>query len=35
MEAGTAPAPRFMESAIDILNEVGVPKDRVKRESYG
>jgi ferredoxin-NADP reductase len=34
-EAGTAPTPRFMESAIDILNEVGVPKDRVKRESYG
>jgi ferredoxin-NADP reductase len=34
-EAGVAPTPRFMESVVEILNEVGVPKDRVKRESYG
>jgi ferredoxin-NADP reductase len=34
-EAGVAPTPRFMESVVEILAEVGVPKDRVKRESYG
>jgi ferredoxin-NADP reductase len=34
-EAGTPPAPRFMESVVEILAEIGVPKDRIKRESYG
>ena len=34
-EAGTEPAPRFMESVLGALEEIGVPKDRVKRESYG
>jgi ferredoxin-NADP reductase len=34
-EAGIAPAPRFMESVLDALKEVGVPNDRIKRESYG
>lgn len=34
-ERGEAPAPRFLEAALAALEEVGVPKDRVKRESYG
>jgi ferredoxin-NADP reductase len=34
-ESGTEPAPRFMESVLSALEEIGVPKDRVKRESYG
>jgi ferredoxin-NADP reductase len=34
-EAGTEPTPRFMESVLAALKEVGVPNDRVKRESYG
>lgn len=34
-EAGTAPAPRFMESVLAALKEIGVPNDRIKRESYG
>lgn len=34
-EQGTAPAPRFLESALAALAEVGVPKDRIKTESYG
>lgn len=32
---GVAPAPRFLEAALAALAEIGVPKDRVKRESYG
>ncbi|HJS59236.1 MAG TPA: oxidoreductase [Vicinamibacteria bacterium] len=34
-EKGAEPAPRFMESALLALAELGVPKDRVLRESYG
>ncbi|MFL5303540.1 MAG: oxidoreductase [Anaeromyxobacteraceae bacterium] len=34
-EEGTAPAPRFLESALASLAEIGVPKDRIKTESYG
>jgi len=33
--AGTAPAPRFLESVLAALKEMGVPNDRIKRESYG
>jgi len=33
--AGVAPTPRFMESVIAGLREIGVPDDRIKRESYG
>ncbi len=34
-EAGTEPAPRFMESVLAALKEIGVPTERIKRESYG
>lgn len=34
-EAGREPTPRFMESVLVALEEIGVSKDRVKRESYG
>jgi 3-ketosteroid 9alpha-monooxygenase subunit B len=34
-EAGTEPAPRFMESVLASLKEIGVSNDRIKRESYG
>lgn len=34
-EKGAAPQPKFLESAAAILKEIGVPNDRVKRESYG
>ena len=34
-ETGVPPAPRFMESIVQILAEIGVPNDRIKRESYG
>ena len=34
-EAGKAPEPRFLESVLAQLRELGVPPDRVKRESYG
>jgi ferredoxin-NADP reductase len=33
--AGVEPTPRFMESVVAGLREIGVPNDRVKRESYG
>jgi len=33
--AGQEPSPRFMESALAMLDEVGVPKESVHRESYG
>ena len=32
---GKDPAPRFLESALALLEGLGVPKDRIKRESYG
>jgi len=34
-EAGTAPQPRFIETALANLRQIGVPDSRVKRESYG
>lgn len=34
-ESGTSPSPRFMESVIATLAEIGVPSDRIQRESYG
>jgi ferredoxin-NADP reductase len=32
---GTAPAPRFMESVLQCLAELGVERSRIRRESYG
>jgi 3-ketosteroid 9alpha-monooxygenase subunit B len=32
---GVAPAPRFLEAALAAARDVGVPNDRVKRESWG
>jgi len=32
---GEEPRPRFMESALEALAEVGVPEDRITTESYG
>ena len=34
-QAGTTPQPRFLEAVVAQLRELGVPADRVKRESYG
>ncbi len=34
-ERGEAPQPRFLEAAAAALREVGVPANRIKRESYG
>jgi ferredoxin-NADP reductase len=34
-EKGVEPAPRFLEAALAALVETGVPKDRIRRESYG
>jgi 3-ketosteroid 9alpha-monooxygenase subunit B len=34
-ESGETPKPRFLEAALAALAELGVPKDRVKHESYG
>ena len=34
-EKGEIPGPKFMESALAALEEIGVAKDRIKRESYG
>jgi ferredoxin-NADP reductase len=34
-EQGTTPQPRFLEAALAALAEVGVPKERIKTESYG
>lgn len=34
-EAGKTPEPRFLESVLAQLRELGVPADRIKRESYG
>jgi 3-ketosteroid 9alpha-monooxygenase subunit B len=34
-EKGEEPRPRFLEAALESLEAIGVPKDRVKRESYG
>lgn len=32
---GSVPAPRFLEAALHGLSTIGVPKDRIHRESYG
>lgn len=34
-EKGKTPPPRFMESVLDHLRELGVEKKRIKKESYG
>jgi ferredoxin-NADP reductase len=34
-ERGEAPAPRFLESVLAGLTELGVPKERIHHESYG
>lgn len=34
-EKGETPRPRFLESALESLAAIGVPKERVKHESYG
>jgi 3-ketosteroid 9alpha-monooxygenase subunit B len=34
-EAGTTPTPRFMETSLHLPRELGVPADRIHRESYG
>jgi 3-ketosteroid 9alpha-monooxygenase subunit B len=34
-EAGVEPAPRFMESVLASLRDIGMPDERIKRESYG
>jgi len=34
-EKGEAPKPRFMESALAALADVGVPEERITTESYG
>jgi 3-ketosteroid 9alpha-monooxygenase subunit B len=34
-ETGVPPAPRFLESALDSLKEIGVKPDQITRESYG
>jgi ferredoxin-NADP reductase len=34
-QAGTKPEPRFLETVLDHLTALGVPNDRIKRESYG
>jgi ferredoxin-NADP reductase len=34
-QAGTTPAPRFLESVLADLKQIGVPAKRIKREFYG
>lgn len=34
-EKGLVPEPRFLESAIAALTELGIPSARIRRESYG
>jgi ferredoxin-NADP reductase len=34
-ERGVEPQPRFLESAMTALAEIGVPRERIHRESYG
>jgi ferredoxin-NADP reductase len=34
-QKGLKPTPRFLESAIGLLKEMGVTKERIKHESYG
>lgn len=34
-ETGTDPQPRFLESALTALEDIGVPKSQIHHESYG
>ncbi len=34
-ERGEAPQPRFLETVVTALTELGVPRERIRRESYG
>ncbi|MCI0658649.1 MAG: oxidoreductase, partial [Acidobacteria bacterium] len=34
-EKGIEPQPRFLESVMSHLGSIGVPKERIHRESYG
>lgn len=34
-EKGEEPKPRFLETVVRALAEIGVPRDRIHRESYG
>jgi len=34
-ENGRSPEPRFLETAVASLREIGVPAEQIKRESYG
>jgi ferredoxin-NADP reductase len=34
-QQGVPPQPRFLEAALAALEEIGVPKERIKTESYG
>jgi 3-ketosteroid 9alpha-monooxygenase subunit B len=34
-EKGEEPQPRFLESVLDALENIGVPDERIHRESYG
>ena len=34
-EKGVEPTPRFLEGSLAALEEIGVPKAHVTRESYG
>jgi 3-ketosteroid 9alpha-monooxygenase subunit B len=35
LEKGVSPAPRFLETTIGHLQELGFPNERIKRESFG
>lgn len=32
---GETPTPRFLESALDLIHKLGVPNEKIHRESYG
>lgn len=34
-EAGTSPTPRFIETVLGHLHEMGIPDKRIRRETYG
>ena len=34
-ERGEEPSPRFLETTLAMLEEIGVPQNRIKNESYG
>lgn len=34
-KTGATPTPRFLETAVDYLQRIGVASNRIKRESYG